>query len=162
MGLIARIKDRLFDRRNVIEVEYLEEGGQPLSLESLKNTTLYRHVVSLNYVDEVQAPHTTSMVIIDNHKSQYTIDDIVDEEYSPTSKLNEIFAKALIIGSLSHKPFLAKCYEIASTFNEGSFVYDLVAIIPTLEDSNYVLKRQKVIEDYNSKLTSVTDTVTKL
>lgn len=49
MGLIARIKDRLFDRRNVIEIESLEEGGQPLSLESLKNTTLYQHSLNLTY-----------------------------------------------------------------------------------------------------------------
>lgn len=47
MGLIARIKDLLHNESNVINIESLEEGGEVLPLDSLKNTNLFSHTISL-------------------------------------------------------------------------------------------------------------------
>ena len=144
MGLIARIKDRLFDRRNVIEVESLEVGGQPLTPESLINTTLYRHVVNVMYDED----SSIQIRFINNRKESITKNDFIRE-----TRLINLINDSIIVdaGSDTIRPFSKNIFVLSP---------DLYKV--EITDDSGVVHITRIIPLFVELITSVSDTVTKL
>lgn len=151
MGLIARIKDRLFDRRNIFEVEQLEVDGQSVPLDYFKNTNLYRHKVLVKYYE-----HSSSyLIFINNSPNKITIDDFTPPDSDHYSKLKHLILDSILAYKETSNiiPFAKTLFTYDNDTNLKEIIFDY----STGEISFYSL-----INNFPTRVDEVTDTVTQL